>query len=134
MTPEELIKWAYEALWVKLIERDIWDLSDLEYYRIELWKYRSKSKYGMQIKYLSADTKEKERMIELKKKKVSTWSKATVDDIKAIARLDKNVIEWEAILLEEQFNNIAEVISMLDIAINNTRPIIKSASYIPSNE
>lgn len=122
----DILKRAHDALSVKLTDRTMADLEELESCARCIRLLIPKTKRHMRSLEIDADTLEKQTIIDIKKKKISQGSKMTQDDIKAYARLEKNKKDKETLEIEEQYLTLYAYSESLSEAVINTRMLIKS--------
>ena len=82
------------------------------------------AKKDLRAKELEADTVEKETILRLRSEK-SKWSKETLDEIKAKARLNRNTKEKEVIELEHLYITLYWFYQELADSIITTRLVMK---------
>ena len=122
---DQILQKASELLNKPLQQRDINDLSDMSIIKFKISNAIPLAKKNLRIKELEADTLEKTKFLDFKKAKKEKKTTMSENDMKAQARLLKNVLEEEIIELEYMYIQLYNFHTELSDNIVSTRLVLK---------
>ena len=122
---DQLLQKASELLNKPLQQRDINDLSDMSIIKFKISNAIPLAKKNLRIKELEADTLEKTKFLDFKKSKKEKKTTMSENDMKAQARLLKNILEEEIIELEYMYIQLYNFHTELSDNIVSTRLVLK---------
>ncbi len=122
---DQVLQKASELLNKPLQQRDINDLSDMSIIKFKISNAIPLAKKNLRIKELEADTLEKTKFLDFKKAKKEKKTTMSENDMKAQARLLKNVLEEEIIELEYMYIQLYNFHTELSDNVHSTRLVLK---------
>ena len=122
---DQLLQKASELLNKPLQQRDINDLSDMSIIKFKISNAIPLAKKNLRIKELEADTLEKTKFLDFKKAKKEKKTTMSENDMKAQARLLKNILEEETIELDYMYIQLYNFHTELSDNIVSTRLVLK---------
>ena len=122
---DQLLQKASELLNKPLQQRDINDLSDMSIIKFKISNAIPLAKKNLRIKELEADTLEKTKFLDFKKAKKEKKTTMSENDMKAKARLLKNILEEEIIELDYMYIQLYNFHTELSDNIVSTRLVLK---------
>lgn len=122
---DQLLQKASELLNKPLQQRDINDLSDMSIIKFKISNAIPLAKKNLRIKELEADTLEKTKFLDFKKAKKEKKTTMSENDMKAQARLLKNILEEEIIELDYMYIQLYNFHTELSDNIVSTRLVLK---------
>ena len=122
---DQLLQKASELLNKPLQQMDINDLSDMSIIKFKISNAIPLAKKNLRIKELEADTLEKTKFLDFKKAKKEKKTTMSENDMKAQARLLKNILEEEIIELDYMYIQLYNFHTELSDNIVSTRLVLK---------
>ena len=122
---DELLQEASSLLNKPLESRDLNDLSRMSIVKFKIWNAIPMAKKVLRLKELDADNLEKNKFLDFKRAKKEKKTTMSEQDMKAQARILKNVIESEIIELEYMYLQLYSFHTELSDAVVSTRMLLK---------